>query len=124
MLIKSDGLSGARVLTTMRQTAAAGLRYLISAFGAVIAGDIDNFNHVAFIFAPTDRQHHAFLQNRPFLVYAAAVPGLRTGGYPFEWEALDPLPEIVTPERFSYFSDYPSFGVDKMILQFTIPPSG
>ena len=72
VLIKSDRITGAHIFTAVSQAAAAGLGHLIAAHGAFITGNVDNLNHVGVFLKAAHGHMDAFVDDRPFFVYAAS----------------------------------------------------
>jgi hypothetical protein len=79
VLVEADSAAFANVLATVCKTAAASVRYFVTAYGAFVASDVDNLDDVGVLFVSADRELNAFAENCSFLVYAATHCGFVAG---------------------------------------------
>ncbi|MPM58001.1 hypothetical protein SDC9_104830 [bioreactor metagenome] len=79
MLVEIDSAALARLGAVMGNAAPAVAGDVISADGALIAGNVDDLNDTALAPVAAHGKLNPLAQNRPFLVYAAAHGGFFTG---------------------------------------------
>ena len=76
VFIKADCAAAAHILAAVRQAPAAGVCHFIAAHRALVAGDVDDLDHVGVVGAAAHGQFDALGQDGALLVYAAAHGGL------------------------------------------------
>ena len=74
-----DGVFRANLLAAVHHTSATGGGHIDSVDGALVAGAVDDLDHVGVLFVATHRHLDPVLQNGAFLVDAAAGLRFRAG---------------------------------------------
>jgi hypothetical protein len=71
ILIKGKSALFTNVLATMRKTSTACIGNLVSANGALVAGDIDNLNNIGIFFVSAHRHLDSLAKDRSFFINTA-----------------------------------------------------
>ena len=77
--VEADGAPAAYILAAVSQTAAAGVGDFIAAYRALVAGNIDDLDHIGVGTVAAHRQTDALRQDGALLIHAAAHGRLCTG---------------------------------------------
>ena len=79
VFIKADCAAAAYILAAVRQASATSIRHLKAAGWALVAGDVDDLDHIGVGTVAAHGQTNAFRQDGALLVHAAAHGGLLAG---------------------------------------------